>query len=58
MADLHVTDIGAGPDVVLLHGIGGSADSFAPQFASLRGELRMLAWDAPGYARRRTRSGR
>lgn len=51
MADLHVADIGAGPDVVLLHGIGGSSDSFAPQFASLRGELRMLAWDAPGYAR-------
>lgn len=51
MADLHITDIGAGPDVVLLHGIGGSADSFAPQFASLRDSMRMLAWDAPGYVR-------
>ena len=51
MADLHITDIGTGPDVVLLHGIGGSADSFAPQFASLRDSMRMLAWDAPGYAR-------
>lgn len=51
MADLHVTDVGTGPAVLLLHGIGGSADSFAPQFDELAGRLRLLAWDAPGYAR-------
>ncbi|UGT56009.1 alpha/beta fold hydrolase [Nocardia asteroides] len=51
MADLHVTDLGTGPAVLMLHGIGGSADSFAPQFAELAGRLRLLAWDAPGYAR-------
>lgn len=51
MADLHVTDIGSGPAVLMLHGIGGSADSFAPQFDELGERLRLLAWDAPGYAR-------
>ncbi|MGF6886535.1 3-oxoadipate enol-lactonase [Nocardia sp. GAS34] len=51
MTDLHVTDLGTGPDLVLLHGIGGSADTFAPQFADWEARLRLLAWDAPGYAR-------
>lgn len=36
---------------MLLHGIGGSADTFAPQFADCADRLRLLAWDAPGYAR-------
>jgi 3-oxoadipate enol-lactonase len=49
--DLHVTDIGTGPDLVLLHGISGSADTFAPQFTQCGDRIRMLAWDAPGYAR-------
>lgn len=42
---------GPGDPVLLLHGIGGSADSFAGQFAALSAHRRVLAWDAPGYAR-------
>ncbi|MGH3387832.1 MAG: alpha/beta fold hydrolase, partial [Actinomadura sp.] len=49
---VHVTEHGAAGDpVLLLHGIGGSADSFAGQFAALSARHRVLAWDAPGYAR-------
>ncbi|MEV5749257.1 alpha/beta fold hydrolase [Actinoallomurus sp. NPDC052308] len=49
---VHVTEHGgSGDPVLLLHGIGGSADSFAGQFAALAARHRVLAWDAPGYAR-------
>ncbi|BAH52093.1 alpha/beta fold hydrolase [Rhodococcus opacus] len=47
----HVVESGSGPALLMLHGIGGSADSFAPQFDELAGSLRLLAWDAPGYGR-------
>lgn len=40
---------GEGDPVVLLHGIGGRAASFAPVMAAWRGNARVLAWDAPGY---------
>jgi 3-oxoadipate enol-lactonase len=42
---------GPGDPVLLLHGIGGSADSFTDQFAALSAGHRVVAWDAPGYAR-------
>ncbi|HWU20053.1 MAG TPA: alpha/beta hydrolase, partial [Nocardioides sp.] len=48
--DLHVVDKGAGPAVLCLHGIGSSSAAFEPQIDELAGELRFLAWDAPGYA--------
>lgn len=48
--DINVVDKGAGPTVLCLHGIGSSSASFEPQMAELAGELRLLAWDAPGYA--------
>jgi pimeloyl-ACP methyl ester carboxylesterase len=47
--DLHVLDKGAGPIVLCLHGIGSSSAAFEPQIDELAGELRFLAWDAPGY---------
>ncbi|QTJ66634.1 alpha/beta fold hydrolase [Rhodococcus sp. ZPP] len=47
----HVVESGSGPALLMLHGIGGSADSFAPQFDELSDPLRLLAWDAPGYGR-------
>ena len=47
----HVVESGSGPALLMLHGIGGGADSFAPQFDELAGSLRLLAWDAPGYGR-------
>ncbi|MCF8587601.1 alpha/beta fold hydrolase [Gordonia liuliyuniae] len=49
MTELHVIDEGAGPAVVLLHGIGGSSRTFGPQFAELTQDMRLIAWDAPGY---------
>ena len=49
-ADIHVLDRGSGPTVLCLHGIGSSSAAFAPQIGGLEGELRFLAWDAPGYA--------
>jgi pimeloyl-ACP methyl ester carboxylesterase len=39
---------GVGPVVLLLHGIGGSAASFAEQQGRLDG-FTTIAWDAPGY---------
>ncbi len=35
--------------LVLLHGIGAGALSWAGQFAGLAGTHRVIAWDAPGY---------
>ena len=49
MTDIHVRDDGAGPALILLHGIGGSSRSFDPQFAELAENHRVIAWDAPGY---------
>jgi pimeloyl-ACP methyl ester carboxylesterase len=41
---------GGGPmPVVLLHGIGSNAHSFAPLMAALYGRYPTLAWQAPGY---------
>ena len=36
--------------LVLLHGIGSTAGSFAAQLDAFGGERRVLAWNAPGYA--------
>ena len=44
------TSLGAGPVILMLHGIGGGHRAFAPQvetFASLG--YRAVAWDMPGY---------
>lgn len=44
------TTLGAGPVLLMLHGIGGGHRAFAPQvetFASLG--YRAVAWDMPGY---------
>jgi pimeloyl-ACP methyl ester carboxylesterase len=40
---------GQGPTVVLLHGIGSHARSFAPLMAALPARLDVVAWNAPGY---------
>ncbi|HEY4458086.1 MAG TPA: alpha/beta hydrolase [Pseudonocardiaceae bacterium] len=39
---------GRGAPVLLMHGIGGCAESFAPQQGKLDG-FTTIAWDAPGY---------
>ncbi len=42
-------EAGAGVPLVLLHGIGAGALSWAGQLAGLAGTHRVIAWDAPGY---------
>lgn len=48
--NVHVQESGTGPTLFMLHGIGGSSETFARQFAGLHG-LHLIAWDAPGYGR-------
>ncbi|MFD9719027.1 alpha/beta fold hydrolase [Streptomyces sp. NPDC059076] len=49
---IHVDTAGRhGSPVLLLHGIGSSAASFAGQLVELARQHRVMAWDAPGYAR-------
>jgi pimeloyl-ACP methyl ester carboxylesterase len=40
---------GAALPLVLLHGIGSNASSWAGQFAGFADERRVVAWNAPGY---------
>jgi pimeloyl-ACP methyl ester carboxylesterase len=42
-------DGGGGLPIVLLHGIGSNAQSFAPLLQAFGSGHPMLAWDAPGY---------
>lgn len=48
---LYVALKGRGDPVLLLHGIGSSADAFRYQHKELTNAYRLIAWDAPGYAR-------
>jgi pimeloyl-ACP methyl ester carboxylesterase len=40
---------GSGPAVLLLHGIGGSLELWAQQFAGVNQNLRLMALDLPGH---------
>lgn len=51
MSEINVVDVGSGPTLLCLHGIGSSSASFQPQQDELAGDFRLLAWDAPGYAK-------
>ena len=42
-------EAGAGPALLLLHGVGSGSGSWAAQLGSLSTQLRVIAWDAPGY---------
>lgn len=42
-------EAGAGPAMVLLHGIGSGSLAWAGQFEAFAASHRVLAWDAPGY---------
>ncbi|MEX2453989.1 MAG: alpha/beta hydrolase [Rhodospirillaceae bacterium] len=39
----------SGPALVLLHGLGGSSQTWAFQFRALGARYRVIAWDMPGY---------
>ena len=41
---------GAGPSLLLLHGIGGNADSWREQYEPFGASFDVIGWDAPGYA--------
>jgi pimeloyl-ACP methyl ester carboxylesterase len=42
-------EAGAGPALVLLHGIGSQSGSWVGQIEALAPRFRAIAWDAPGY---------
>jgi pimeloyl-ACP methyl ester carboxylesterase len=42
-------EAGAGPALVLLHGIGNQSGSWVRQLEALAPRFRLIAWDAPGY---------
>jgi pimeloyl-ACP methyl ester carboxylesterase len=46
---LSVTEAGAGPAVILLHGLGATKVSFLPTVAALAGAHRTIAVDLPGF---------
>ena len=49
---VHLEEAGAeGPLLLCLHGIGSSSAAFAPQLTGLSPYARVVAWDAPGYAK-------
>ncbi|HEY3061649.1 MAG TPA: alpha/beta fold hydrolase, partial [Chloroflexota bacterium] len=48
---IHYERVGAGPPVLLLHGIGSNCRSFRQQLADLSDQFTVIAWDAPGYGR-------
>lgn len=54
---IHVVEAGSGPTLLCLHGIGSGAAAFDRQIAELAGELRLLAWDAPGYGKSENPAG-
>lgn len=47
--DWHVQEAGSGPDVLLLHGAGGSVHSFAELIPLLAKHARVFAPDLPGH---------
>lgn len=42
-------EVGDGPAVVFLHGLGGTRSAWGPQLRGLGDRFRCIAWDMPGY---------
>lgn len=42
-------EAGAGPVLLMLHGIGSGSLSFSAELQALSGRYRVIAWDTPGY---------
>lgn len=42
-------EVGSGPPVVFLHGLGGTRTAWGPQLRALHERFRCIAWDMPGY---------
>ncbi|MBH69334.1 MAG: alpha/beta hydrolase [Rhodospirillaceae bacterium] len=50
-------EVGFGPALFLMHGIGGNAKSWRAQLENLSSDYHMIAWDAPGYGASDVRDG-
>jgi pimeloyl-ACP methyl ester carboxylesterase len=48
---IYVEVRGAGPPLLLLHGIGADADTWSPLARRWAAQCLVMAWDAPGYHR-------
>ena len=48
---------GSGPELLLMHGIGGNAKSWRAQLQGLSENFRVIAWDSPGYGDSELRTG-
>lgn len=48
---IHYVDVGSGPVVVLLHGLGGNSSNWAFNFAALSAKFRVIAPDQIGFGR-------
>lgn len=46
---IRTVERGEGPLLVCLHGIGSSSHAFERQLEGLSAQMRVVAWDAPGY---------
>lgn len=55
---LSVSEAGAGPPVLLVHGLGATKVSFLPTLAALADRYRTIAVDLPGLATQSNRSAR
>lgn len=42
-------DVGEGPAILFLHGLGGDKNNWQPQLDALAADFRCLAWTMPGY---------
>ena len=48
---LHFEEIGSGPPVIFLHGIGGNRTNWATQQLAMSDVCTTIAWDARGYGK-------
>lgn len=49
--DVCYVDVGEGPALLLVHGLGGSMTNWAPTIEHFRGTHRVVALDLPGFGR-------
>ena len=42
-------EVGEGPALLLMHGIGGSSKTWEEQYRAFAGSRRVIGWDAPGF---------
>ena len=57
-ARIHYETAGAGPALILLHGIGSNSRSWHRQLLELSSAFNVIAWDAPGYGKSSDPEGR